>query len=131
MTTRIVSEMALVDTCGWIEWLTDGKLANDYAPWFQEPENLLVPTIVQFELYKWTKRERDEAMALRTVALTEQARVVPLDTSLSLQAGDLALEHGLALADAVVYATARQHEALLVTSDRHFEGLAGVEYFRK
>jgi len=131
VTTRIVSEMVLVDTCGWIEWLTDGKLANDYAPWFQEPENLLVPTIVQFDLYKWTKRERDEALALRTVALTEQATVVPLDTSLALLAGDFALEHGLALADAVVYATARQHEALLVTSDRHFEGLAGVEYFRK
>ncbi|RTZ74584.1 MAG: type II toxin-antitoxin system VapC family toxin [Gammaproteobacteria bacterium] len=123
--------MVLVDTCGWIEWLTDGKLANDYAPWFQEPENLLVPTIVQFDLYKWTKRERDEALALRTVALTEQATVVPLDTSLALLAGDFALEHCLALADAVVYATARQHEALLVTSDRHFEGLAGVEYFRK
>ena len=123
--------MVLVDTCGWIEWLTDGALAEEYAPHFREPGKLLVPTIVQFELYKWTKRESDEALALRVIALTEQGSVVPLDTSMALLAGDLALEHGLALADAIVYATARRHETPLVTSDHHFEGLPGVEYFRK
>jgi len=42
----------LVDTCGWIEWLTDGGLADRYQPYLQPLETVLVPTSVQFELYK-------------------------------------------------------------------------------
>ena len=45
--------MALVDTCGWIEWLTNGMLADKYEPYFDTVELLIVPTSVQFELYKW------------------------------------------------------------------------------
>jgi len=32
------------------------------------------------------------------------------------------------MADAIIYATAQQHEARLITSDAHFEGLPRVEY---
>lgn len=122
---------ALVDTCGWIEWLVDGPLAERFAPWLRSPEGLIVPTPLQFELYKWVKRERDERHALEIIAITEQASVVPLTTTLALTAADLALDHRLAFADALMYATARQHDALLVTCDDHFAGLAGVEYLPK
>ena len=47
---------------------------------------------------------------------------------LALEAADLSLEHGLAMADAVVYATARHHAATLVTSHGDFQDLPGVEY---
>jgi predicted nuclease of predicted toxin-antitoxin system len=35
------------------------------------------------------------------------------------------------MADAMVYATARLHAALLVTCDKDFADLAGVEYHAK
>jgi putative transposase len=85
-----------------------------------------VPTSVQFELYKWTRRERGEASALEAVALAGQGRVVPLSSVITLLAGDLALDHGLSFADAIIYATARQQRARLLTCDDHFEGLEGV-----
>lgn len=44
--------MVLVDTCGWIEWLIDGDLANDFEAALLDTDRLLVPTSVQFELYK-------------------------------------------------------------------------------
>ena len=47
----------LVDTCGWIEWLIDGALADEYAPYLDNPKGLIVSTVLQFELYKWVKRE--------------------------------------------------------------------------
>jgi predicted nucleic acid-binding protein len=121
----------LVDTCGWIEWLTDGGLAECYRPYMEEPASLLVPTSLQFELYKWTKREKGEALALEIIALTEQGLVMPLTTSLALQAADIALTHQLSFADAIIYATAQQAGVELVTSDDHFEGLAGVTFFQK
>ncbi|MBN4053031.1 type II toxin-antitoxin system VapC family toxin [Gammaproteobacteria bacterium AH-315-K14] len=121
----------LVDTCGWIEWLTDGCLAEKFHPYLEDVETLLIPSSLQFELYKWAKREKGETQALEAVALTERGEVIPLNTSLALQAADLALEHRLSFADAIIYATARQADVPLVTSDNHFEGLPEVTYFAK
>jgi predicted nucleic acid-binding protein len=109
----------LVDTCGWIEWLTDGVLANRFLPYMETSETLVVPTSLQYELYKWAKREQGEVPALEAVALTEQGRVIPLSTSLALYAADLSLEHQLSFADAIIYSTARQLSVPLITSDDH------------
>jgi predicted nucleic acid-binding protein len=121
----------LVDTCGWIEWLTEGALVNSFASYMKDPAELLVPTTVQYELYKWVKRESDENTALDTIALAEDSLVVPLSTDIALVAADLSLSHRLAFADAVIYASARKYNVELVTSDDHFEGLPGVTCFSK
>lgn len=123
--------MYLVDTCGWIEWLTDSPLAEAYAGYLEAADTLLVPTLVQHELYKWLCRERDVPTALSAIAATQTATVQPLDTSLALQAADVVLEFKLAMADAVIYATARQHGAKLVTSDSHFQNLPDVVFLPK
>ncbi|MCB1829872.1 MAG: type II toxin-antitoxin system VapC family toxin [Gammaproteobacteria bacterium] len=122
---------ALVDTCGWIEWLTDGVLAERFQPYLNNPGKLVVPTSLQFELYKWAKRERGEVPALEAVALTEQGSVIPLNSALALFAADLALEYQLSFADAIIYSTARQSNVPLITSDDHFKGLPEVVYFSK
>ena len=121
----------VIDTCGWIEWLTEGPLADSYEPYLKKNQEVIVPTSVQFELYKWVCREATEARALEAVSLTEQGVVTPLTTSIALLAADLALEHKLSFADAIIYATARHHHAQLITSDDHFQNLPGVEYFPK
>ena len=123
--------MILVDTCGWIEWLTEGALADSFASYMQDPAELLVPTTVQYELYKWVKRESDENTALETIALADDSLVIPLSTDIALVAADLSLSHKLAFTDAVIYASARKYNVELVTSDDHFEGLPGVTCFPK
>lgn len=123
--------MFLVDTCGWIEWVVDSVLAETYAPYLTASETLIVPTLVQHELYKWLCRETDQPTALSAIAATQTATVVPLDTSLALRAADVAREYRLAMADAVVYVTARQYRATLVTGDAHFAGLPHVMHYPK
>jgi len=123
--------MFLVDTCGWIEWMTDTPLAKNYSRYLTSPDTLLVPTLVQHELYKWLCREIDQPVALSAIAATQTAIVVPLDTSIALLAADIAAEFKLATADAIIYATARQHRATLVTSDGHFAALPQVKFFQK
>ena len=123
--------MILVDTCGWIQWLTEGTLADSFASYMQDSAELLVPTTVQYELYKWVKRESDENTALDTIALADDSLVIPLSTDIALVAADLSLSHKLAFADAVIYASARKYNVELVTSDDHFEGLPGVTYLPK
>jgi predicted nucleic acid-binding protein len=123
--------MILVDTCGWIEWLTEGALADSFAPYMKDPAELLLPTSVQHESYKWVKRESDESTAYDTIALADNSLIVPLNTEIALLAADLTLSHKLAFADAVIYASARKNHAELITCDNHFEGLSGVTYFPK
>jgi predicted nucleic acid-binding protein len=121
----------LVDTCGWIEWLADGRLADRFQPYLEDTESLVVPTIVQFELYKWLERNSGEEAAMKAIARTTRSKVLDLDTSTALLAAEFSRDHSLSVADAVIYASARKHQADLVTSDDHFEGLAGVTYFSK
>jgi len=106
-------------------------LADRFAPYMKDPSDLLVPTTVQYELYKWVKRESDETTAHDTIALADESLIVPLTTEIALMAGDLSLSHKLAFADSVIYASARKHRVELVTSDDHFESLPGVTYFPK
>lgn len=123
--------MFLVDTCGWIEWMIDSPLAKSYSRYLNNSDSLLVPTLVQHELYKWLCRETDQQIALSAIAATRTASVIPLDTSLALLAADIAKEFKLATADAIIYATANRHQATLVTSDAHFAKLPHVKYLAK
>jgi len=102
-----------------------------FGKYLKEPENLLVPTIIQYELYKWICRERDESLALNVIGITEQGKVVSMDTSLALAAADVAKQYKLAMADAIIYACATLHKVQLVTSDKHFDGLPEVVFKAK
>lgn len=123
--------MILVDTCGWIEWLTNEKLAKLFEPYLTNTAELIVPTLVQYELYKWVNREKNAEMAYEVVGLTENSLVLPLDTNLALYAADMARDYQLAMADAIIYATCKKYEATLITSDKHFKALPQVKYFEK
>jgi predicted nucleic acid-binding protein len=89
-----------------------------------------VSAIEVHEVYKVIRRDLSEDRALAAVAVLRRATIVPVDESLALEAADVALERGLAMADAIVFATARRHGATLVTGDADFEGLPGVVLVR-
>ncbi len=123
--------MNLIDTCGWIEWLSSGVLSDKYQPFFEQVDNIIVPTSVQFELYKWISRTQGVQLAIESVAVTEQARVIALSTPIALSAADFSAKFKLSFADAIIYATANFHQATLITSDDHFKSLPEVVYFEK
>lgn len=52
-----------------------------------------------------------------------RATVAPVDDGLALDAADASLAFGRAMADSLVYATARRHGAKVITGDADFEGL--------
>jgi predicted nucleic acid-binding protein len=123
--------MRVVDTSIWIEWLVDGPLRGSLTKEFPAKAQCVVPTIVQLELAKWLAREAGEDQVDQVIAFTEKCVVVPLDTRIALLAAELHRQYKLATADAVVYATARQHGADLLTCDAHFERLPNVVLLRK
>ena len=123
--------MRVVDTSAWIEWLLDSPTARHLAPLVPSREAFIVPTMVQFELYKWLCREISPQKAEEVLALTDKCKVVPLDSDLAIAAAHLSAQHQLSTADAIIYATTLEHNAELLTCDAHFEGLPGVVYIAK
>jgi predicted nucleic acid-binding protein len=74
-------------------------------------------------VYKVIRRDLSEERAIAAVSALRRATIAPVDEPLALEAADLSLAHGLAMADALVYATARRFGAILVTADTDFAGL--------
>jgi len=120
----------LVDSSGWIEFFTGGPLADRYASYLTPSAQLVTPTIVLYEVYKKIKRERGEETAVLFAGRLNATEVVPLTESIAFLAADLSLRHGLAMADAIVYATAQDQGAEVVTSDADMKDLPGVVYVR-
>ena len=52
--------------------------------------------------------------------------VVPVDQEIAFSAAVIRIQHGLPMADALIYAIAEKNGAELVTSDAHFQGLPRV-----
>ena len=123
--------MRLVDSSAWVEWLLDTKLGVRFGAQFPPRDVWLVPTIVQYEVFKWLVREVSEEDARRFLSFTQLCNVVPLDTAIAVRAAELSRKHRLPTADSIIYATAVSADADLLTCDQHFEGLASVVYLPK
>ncbi len=123
--------MTLVDSSGWLEFFTNGALAESYAHYLKDLQHVVTPTIVLYEVYKVIKRDRNEEEALMAAAQMGKTRLVPLTDMVALTAADVSLTHQLAMADAIVYATALTQGAKLVTSDADLSLLPGVTYLKK
>ena len=122
--------MILVDSSGWIEYLAARPKADLFTPYIEGSEPLVSNVIQIYEIYKVVRRDLSEERAIEAVSALRTTTVEPLVESLALEAADIALEHGLAMADAIIFATATRHEAEIVTGDVDFDGLPGVTLLR-
>jgi len=118
----------MVDSSGWLEYFADGPAAGFFAAAIEDVDALVVPTISLYEVFKRIVQQRDDGAALNAIALMQQGTVVDLTAPLALSAATLGAKLKLPLADSVMYATARAHDATLWTQDADFEGLPHVRY---
>jgi predicted nucleic acid-binding protein len=121
-----VSGRNVVDSSGWLEYFTDSDRASLFASAIEDTENLLVPVISIYEVFKKVLQTRGEDAALQVAATMQVGRVIDLDSALALEAA----RHPLPLADSIVYAAAMRHEATLWTQDEHFKDLPNVRFFQ-
>lgn len=120
--------MIVVDSCGWIEHFGDGRRAPQYRELLSPAENLLVPTICIYEVLRWLLRFMPIEEAADMAGAMRLGYEIELTADLAAHGAYLSLQHKLPLANAVIYATARAHDATLWTHDEHLRGLPGVEW---
>lgn len=123
--------MNVVDSSGWLEYFADGVNAEFFAPAVQNTQELLVPTLSLFEVFKGIAQQRTESDALQAVATMQQGTVLDLTASLALEAARLSLDQGLPMSDSIMLASARSCHATFWTQDSLFEGMDGIRYIRK
>lgn len=120
--------MNVVDSSGWLEYFADGPNADFFAPAIEDVAELVVPSITIYEVFKRVFQQRGEDDALQVVAVMMQGLVVDLNSLLALYAAKISAELRLPMADSIVLATARAHDAVLWTQDADFKNIAGVQY---
>jgi toxin FitB len=124
--------MIVIDSSFWIEFFNGsdyGKIIrelNDY-----KEKKFIVPAIIIYEVYKQILLKEDESVANFYTSHLQQGKIIDLDFFLSIYAAKLGKQFKLPLADSIIYATSLQNKATLYTTDKHFKGLPGVEYFKK
>jgi predicted nucleic acid-binding protein len=123
--------MNIVDTSGWLEYFADSPAARHFSSAIENTGDLLVPSIVLYEVFKKIALTFDENKAFSAVAQLKQGRLIDVDEAVALYAGKVSIEKKLPMADALIYASALLNDATLYTQDAHFEGLPQVRYFAK
>jgi len=123
--------MNVIDSSGWIEYFDDGVNADFFTAPIQDVENLLVPAICTYEVFKRVSMNRGEEDALRAIGFMSSGREVDLNRELAVSAAQISLELKLAMADSIILATAQSLNAVLWTQDEHFKDIPGVNFVEK
>jgi len=121
----------LVDSSGWLEYFADGPNASFFAPAIMATDELIVPTLGIYEVFKRVLQQSSEGQALQAVALMQQGRVVELTAALALSAAIISTELRLPMADSIMLATARSLDAVFWTQDADFAQISGVRFIEK
>lgn len=123
--------MNIVDSSCWLEFFSGSKIGEKVSPIIEELESLIVPVITIYEVFKKLLQEVDEDKAIMAIAHMKLGKVIELDSDLAINAAKIGKEKQLALADSIIYATAKKHNCVLWTQDKHFKELENVRYFEK
>jgi len=123
--------MNVVDSSGWIEYFVNGKNVNFFTSPIRDTDNLLIPTICLYEVFKRILLKLGEDAALQSTGIMSLGTIIELDRDIAIHAAKISLELKLAMADSIILATARAKNATLWTQDEHFQDLEDVKYIEK
>ncbi len=126
--SRARPALGVIDSSAWLEYLANGPNAGEFAAAIEAVERLVVPALVITEVLRRLDVLGRRDVVPEVLAHMRQGRIIALDDQLAVDAAVVGRLHGLALADSVVYATARAVEGVVWTQDEDFQSLAQVEY---
>ncbi|MCY7361698.1 MAG: type II toxin-antitoxin system VapC family toxin [Ignavibacteria bacterium] len=122
--------MILVDSSGWLEYFADGKNAKHFAEAIEDTDNLVVSSINIYEVYKKILAFKNEQSAIIAIGLMQQSKVVEVNSSIAIQAAKLSFKLKIPMADSLIYITAKNSDALLLTQDSDFIGLENIKFIK-
>ena len=126
MTAMTATEPVVIDSSGWLEYITADTKADLFAPYFKDTSLILVPTVVIYEVRKVLLLRNTKHMADEFISQVLLLDIISIDEDIAMDAALLSIQFQLALAGALIYAASSRRNVKLITSDSHFKGLQGV-----
>jgi len=123
--------MNIIDSSFWLEYFAGTKAGDIVSDIIENINELIVPTITLYEVFKKLLLERNEDDALLAIGHMKQGKVIDLTEELSLSAAAIGIKYKLPMADSIIYATNVKYNCTLWSQDKHFSGLYSVNYFEK
>jgi predicted nucleic acid-binding protein len=123
--------MNVVDSSGWIEFFLAGPSGPLFKPVIEQRDKLLVPVIALYEVHKILSRKLPADSVLACLKVMRLGRVLDITDRRAIAAAEVAAQHRLAMADAMMYSLALEHHATLWTQDVDYQGLPSVQFFPK
>ena len=120
--------MNLVDSSAWLEYFADGPNAGFFESAITRKSELIVPTVVIFEVCKRVLQQRGQEEALRVVSALHGGTIIALSAEMAVLAAGLSYELKLPMADSLILATAQAHNAVIWTQDADFRDLPNVKF---
>lgn len=118
--------MTLLDSSVWIEYLTQGPRIAGREDLFSEPGNILVSTINLYEVGRYVLRTSGQEIMEEVLVNMGRCHVRAVDRDVAHQGILLAARYRLPMADALIAATARLHDAALFTLDEDLLKVPGA-----
>jgi predicted nucleic acid-binding protein len=81
--------MNVVDSSGWIEYFINGTNADLFASPIRDSENLIVPTICLYEVFKRVLLKLGDDRALKIIGQMSLGTVVDLDRNIAMRAAQI------------------------------------------
>lgn len=125
-TSTQAASQNVVDSSGWIEFFSGGPHKDFFSTVVRETPRLVVPTVILYEVQRYLVRAIGERQAVTLIAVMRHAHVADLTADIAMESARLSLLHHLPMADAIILATARAHNAVLWSLDKDFSGIKGV-----
>lgn len=123
--------MNVLDTSAWIAYFLNNENAAHFAPVAEDTDHLIVPTVTLFEMFKKVARDWSLCSAEESISHMSEGTIIDLNKPIAVLAAQLSLKHKLGMADSLILATAKYHNATLWTQDADFKDIEGVKYFEK
>lgn len=119
----------LIDSWAWIEFFKGSKAGEKVKDFIDGSDIVVISAINMAEVYRWFLRSytNAEAEEARKV-MKEVCLVVPVTEGIAVEAAGIKHRKKWGLGDSLIYATAKQEKAEIVTGDPDFKGIKGVVF---
>lgn len=124
-------DLVVVDSCGWLEYIAGGENASFFEQALLNTQRLIVPSLCIFEVSKRLLITHGEAAAREVLDFMMKAKTVHLNSQQMFTAAQTSSQHGLAMADAIIWQTAHSYGAKLYTQDKGLKDMPNVLYKAK
>lgn len=119
----------VIDSSGWIEYFSNGKLADKYSKFIEkaQPDSYFTPALIIYEVYKKIRSSYSEEEAIKAIVhIQANTTILDIDSRISIKSAEISIKENLSLADSIIYGASSLINAQIITNDKHFKGKKNV-----